>query len=169
MIGNLGHSHPVHPNGQFAPGGSAQSVGHQAKAAVAAAREAGADLPKNAQDIAASGLARGADPATLFASLIAPEAPVTDDPVSDPVGDPADPAPNSTAAGETGYAAGPDVAVETGFVPPSSDVADDIPPADGDQGAPAANTAVADPGTTAGRSAQDIALALLEEAASDPG
>lgn len=64
------------------PGKKMDAVGQQAKAAVNAAREAGIDLPKNAQGMAASGLARGADPETLFASLVTPEDPtVPDDPV----------------------------------------------------------------------------------------
>ena len=55
------------------PGKSAQSVGHVAKAAVAEARAAGVELPKNAQGMAASAIARGADPASVFAALLAPE------------------------------------------------------------------------------------------------
>ncbi len=64
------------------------AIGHQAKAAVVVAREAGVDLPNNAQGIAASGLARGVDAAALFASLVTPDDPVMpDDPVvpDDPV------------------------------------------------------------------------------------
>ena len=41
------------------PGRSALSVGHLAKAAVAEARAAGIDLPRNAQGMAASRIARG--------------------------------------------------------------------------------------------------------------
>ena len=70
------------------PGKKMDAVGQQAKAAVNAAREAGIELPKNAQGMAASGLARGADPETLFASLVTPEDPtVPDDPVvpDDPI------------------------------------------------------------------------------------
>lgn len=63
------------------PGKKMDAVGQQAKAAVSAAREAGIELPKNAQGMAASGLARGADPETLFASLVTPEEPtIPDDP-----------------------------------------------------------------------------------------
>ncbi|MGR3342484.1 MAG: hypothetical protein ACU0DI_04535 [Paracoccaceae bacterium] len=51
-------------------GKSAQSVGHRAKAAVAAAQEAGLEVPKNAQGFAASMIAKGADPETLFAALV---------------------------------------------------------------------------------------------------
>ncbi len=49
------------------PGKSAQSVGHMAKAAVAAAAEAGIELPSNAQGVAASAIAGCADPALIFA------------------------------------------------------------------------------------------------------
>lgn len=52
-------------------GRSSDAVGHRAKAAVAAAREAGAELPRNAQGKAASAIARGADPASLFQARIA--------------------------------------------------------------------------------------------------
>ena len=61
------------------PGKSAQSVGHLAKAAVAEARAAGADLPRNAQGMAASAIARGADPASVFAAMIVVPEPVVDD------------------------------------------------------------------------------------------
>ena len=54
------------------PGKSGQSVGHLAKQAVAAARDAGVDLPRNAQGAAASQIAHGADPASIFAALAAP-------------------------------------------------------------------------------------------------
>ncbi|MHA6262937.1 hypothetical protein ACXYMO_07030 [Arenibacterium sp. CAU 1754] len=53
------------------PGKSAQSIGHQAKQAVAAAREAGVEAPRNAQGAAASQIAQGADPASVFAARIA--------------------------------------------------------------------------------------------------
>ena len=53
------------------PGKAAQSVGHIAKAAVAEARAAGVDLPKNAQGMAASAIAQGAEPASVFAAQIA--------------------------------------------------------------------------------------------------
>lgn len=80
---------PMHgpPVGQGAnrPGNSAQSVGHQAKAAVAAATEAGQEVPKNAQGLAASAIARGADPATLFAAMVEEPQPEATQPVADPV------------------------------------------------------------------------------------
>lgn len=44
-----------------------------AKAAVAEARAAGIELPKNAQGMAASAIARGADPASLFAAKVTGE------------------------------------------------------------------------------------------------
>lgn len=61
-------------------GKRAEAVGQQAKAIVTVAREAGADLPRNAQGLAASGVARGVDPASLFAARV--EEP---DPVGEPV------------------------------------------------------------------------------------
>lgn len=70
-------------------GKSAQSIGQLAKAAVAVAREARADLPSNAQGLAASAAARGIDPASLFAARVeekgggADVAPVAPDPVPD--------------------------------------------------------------------------------------
>lgn len=79
-------------------GKSAQAVGQQAKAIVAIARELGADIPKNAQGLAASTVARGIDPVSLFAARVAEpdgaggtveagEAPVAYPPVSEvPVG-----------------------------------------------------------------------------------
>lgn len=86
------------------PGKSAQSVGHMAKAAVAEARASGVDLPKNAQGMAASAIAKGADPASVFAALVVPPAPdsdapgtpVTDEPVIDT------PAPNGPDVVEDG-------------------------------------------------------------------
>lgn len=86
-------------SGADGPGKSAQSVGHQAKAAVAAAQEAGMDVPKNAQGYASSMIAQGADPATVFAAMVeepAPDAPVdgTEPAVADIVeGDPVEAAP----------------------------------------------------------------------------
>lgn len=58
-------------------GKGAQAVGQQAKAAVAVAREAGFDGPRNAQGIAASAVARGIDPASLFAGQVAEPADVS--------------------------------------------------------------------------------------------
>lgn len=79
---------------EIGQGRRAQSVGHQAKAAVAAARESGAVLPGNAQGLAASAVARGADPAALFASLVAPETPAGTDAA------PSDDMPEAVASGD---------------------------------------------------------------------
>lgn len=81
-----------------ARGKSAQSVGHRAKAAVSAAREAGAVLPSNAQGMAASAVARGMDPAALFAALIPPPLEPPAEPVPTDTPDAAPPTP------EDGYA-----------------------------------------------------------------
>ena len=56
------------------PGKSAQAVGHIAKATVAEAKAAGTELPRNAQGMAASAIAQGADPGAIFAALVAPPA-----------------------------------------------------------------------------------------------
>ena len=63
-------------------GKSAEAAGQRARAVVEEARASGADLPKNAQGIAASGLARGATAESLFAALVnapvgEPDSPVT--------------------------------------------------------------------------------------------
>jgi hypothetical protein len=47
--------------------------GQQAKAAIAEAREAGTELPKNIQGKVASAIARGIDPQTVFAALVEPQ------------------------------------------------------------------------------------------------
>lgn len=73
MIGAIGDQAAMATRGGSAEQGRrAEAVGQQAKAAVAAAREAGAELPKNAQGLAASGIARGAEPASIFAALVSP-------------------------------------------------------------------------------------------------
>ncbi len=69
------------------PGKKMQAVGQKAKMAVAMAREAGVELPKDAQGMAASGLARGADAESLFASLVDPEPTETPDQPDDTVTD----------------------------------------------------------------------------------
>lgn len=75
MIGAIGEQAAASARPPGAEQGRrAEAVGQQAKAAVLAAREAGAELPKNAQGLAASGIARGADPASLFAALVTPVA-----------------------------------------------------------------------------------------------
>ena len=81
MIGATSQSANMAPQETAGPGKKMQSVGHLAKRAVAAAMEAGIDLPKNAQGMAASAIAKGADPASVFDALVQPE-----DPVADPVG-----------------------------------------------------------------------------------
>jgi len=152
MIGAVGHSHPVHGNEGAGPGNRANSVGHQAKAAVAAAREAGADLPKNAQGLAASSIARGVEAEAIFAGLIAPEEPAfddTDDGVAvAPLGDDGE---DAVANAETVSDEAP-----AALVPPAEDEA----PNEGELLAP-----VAEPVAPSSASAEDIALALLEEAA----
>lgn len=55
------------------PGKSAQAPGQLAKQAIAAARAAGVELPRNAQGVAASAIARGADPSSVFAAQAVPE------------------------------------------------------------------------------------------------
>ena len=72
MIGAVGDAAYSGNRGSVEQGRRAEAIGQQAKAAVAAAREAGAELPKNAQGIAASGIARGADPSSIFAALVGP-------------------------------------------------------------------------------------------------
>lgn len=83
------------------PGKSGQAIGHIAKAAVAEAKTAGVDLPENAQGMAASAIAKGADPASIFAALVQPDPvdppsddtglepadPISDDPATDPIVD----------------------------------------------------------------------------------
>lgn len=71
MIGPVGTQQVVAPSGEArGVGKSAQAVGQQAKAIVAIAREAGAEVPRNARGLAASALARGIDPASLFAARV---------------------------------------------------------------------------------------------------
>lgn len=98
MVGAVGNSQgQVHGPGAQGHGKRAEAVGHQAKAAVTAAFEAGAEVPGNAQGLAASAIARGIDPASLFAARVegqTPPAPegggaepvsVTEDVVAEPV------------------------------------------------------------------------------------
>ena len=86
------------------PGNKQNSVGHRAKAAVVAARDAGLDLPKNAQGFAASAIAKGADSASVFQSLIvSDDPPVSDEVPTDVIVDlvpPDDPAPVPGNVGE---------------------------------------------------------------------
>lgn len=90
------------------PGKSAQSVGHQAKAAVAEAAANGIELPKNAQGLAASQIARGVEAAMVFQPPAEP-APVTSgEEVTPPVGDaattPDATTPTGTSAADTALA-----------------------------------------------------------------
>ena len=76
MIGAIGDQASAYARPSAADAGRrGEAVGQQAKAAVSAARDAGAELPKNAQGLAASGIARGADPASIFAALVTEVAP----------------------------------------------------------------------------------------------
>ena len=54
------------------PGKSGQAVGQLAKNAVTAAKAMGVELPSNAQGLAASQIAKGADPASIFAAQVSP-------------------------------------------------------------------------------------------------
>ena len=75
MVGAIGNQAGVAQAGkERTEGKGPRSIGSLAKAAVASAREAGADLPKNAQGLAASALARGIDPASLFAARVSDSA-----------------------------------------------------------------------------------------------
>lgn len=90
------------------PGKSAQSIGTLAKQAVAAARLAGADMPANSRGTAASQIAQGADPASIFAALAQPASRAdaaqpslaNADAVSAAVSDPAETALGLLTAGE---------------------------------------------------------------------
>ena len=74
------------------PGKSAQSIGHQAKAAVEIARANDTELPKNAQGAAASAIARGADPQSVLAANLAINEPsVTESASPEPTVDPTEP------------------------------------------------------------------------------
>lgn len=89
------------------PGKSAQSVGHQAKAAVAEAKAAGIDLPKNAQGMAASAIAQGAEPGSVFAALaVAEPTETTDTGAATPEEPPLQEVPSEA---EAGYAQAADV------------------------------------------------------------
>ncbi len=83
--------------------------GQQAKAAVAAARAAGVDMPANAQGLAASQIAKGADAGSLFAMQIAA---LTPEPVA---AAPLDPAPPGDAIAAYAFNA---PAIEASVLPP---------------------------------------------------
>lgn len=71
------------------------AVGLQAKAAVAVAREFGAEVPRNAQGLAASAAARGIDPASLLTARFAADDAATGQTAEPPVS-PDDPGPGLT-------------------------------------------------------------------------
>lgn len=52
------------------PSNRVNAIGQLAKTAVQDARESGIELPKNAQGYAASRIARGADPESVFSALV---------------------------------------------------------------------------------------------------
>lgn len=98
------------------PGKSAESVGHAAKAAVAAAREAGLDVPRNAQGLAASQIARGADPASIFAARTA-ETPSGEEPL------PVAPDPDTTGPGDENVLTAPQEPLPVATGPEDADPA----------------------------------------------
>lgn len=57
---------------------ASEAPGQRARAAVAAAREAGSDRPANAQGAAVSAIAGRADPSSVFAAALAPPPPATE-------------------------------------------------------------------------------------------
>lgn len=124
---------PMPPIPVEGPGKSAMAPGQMAKAAVAEARAAGAQLPANAQGLAASQIARGADPASLFAALIPQsETPLdggegaTGNPAA-PTGDAPDASPTDTLpAGDTPIDAGPAGGVITDTATPDADTTPDV-------------------------------------------
>ncbi len=77
MVGAVGPQNMM-PQPEAGPGKRAMAVGQQAKLAVAEAKAAGGELPRNAQGMAASAIAKGADAASIFAGLTAPDAPIDD-------------------------------------------------------------------------------------------
>ncbi len=89
----------------------ATPVGQAAKTAVAGARAAGVDLPKNAQGKAASAIAQGAEPASVFAAQTA-SAPEPDPAVSEPAVSDED---LQAAAAAAGYDAAKDAVGGGGF------------------------------------------------------
>ncbi len=73
-------------------------VGQAARDAVQTARDQGADVPRNAQGVAARAIARGADPQSVFAGLVtSPPAPEETGDIGTPDGDTVSP----QDAGET--------------------------------------------------------------------
>ena len=115
------------------PGKSVMAPGQMAKSAVAEARAAGAELPPNAQGLAASQIARGADPASLFAALITQsDAPVdggdavAGNPAA-PTGDAPDaPSTDTAPAGDAQVDAGPADGITADSAPPDANTIPDV-------------------------------------------
>ena len=135
------------------PGRSGQSVGHMAKAVVADAKAAGVELPKNAQGLAASAIAKGADPASVFAALVNP------DPDEPSVSDIPAPVPDNTT-GETPLPPATDDEPVAALPPadreepPASSIPDEGPDGDGIPSIEAPDIALSD---------AETALALLQD------
>jgi len=134
MISAIGDQAASHARPSAADAGRrGDAVGQQAKAAVTAAREGGAELPKNAQGIAASGIARGADPASIFAALVTSVAPSDDG--GDVGGVPTTPVDDGVDVGSVPVGTDP---AGTGDVPveatPSAPIAPPPPPVEDDAG-----------------------------------
>lgn len=74
MIGAVGNQIAANPLGEARGAANRDpAVGQQAKSAIVMAREAEGDIPRNAQGVAASAIARGIDPASLFAARVVDE------------------------------------------------------------------------------------------------
>ncbi len=171
MIGAIGQTAAMTGAQDRGAAHKAQAVGHQAKAAVIAAREAGADLPKNAQGMAASEIAKGADPESIFAALVTQNEVPADDSVEGDV-----PQDMAAATEPTDSAEG----AGDGLI---GDMTEDSPVASAEVSAPDTGedglaTAAADAEAQtaaiaafaeapASLSAEDVAMTLLEEAAAE--
>lgn len=71
MIGGVGHQPGSGQLGEARGAGKrADAVGQQAKVILALSRDAGGEVPPNARGLASSAIARGIDPASLFASRV---------------------------------------------------------------------------------------------------
>lgn len=101
------------------PGKSGMAVGQLAKQAVADARASGMDLPSNAQGLAASQIAKGADPASIFAVQV-------EEPVTDPVEPPVDTAETPVPDDGTPPADGDEVVVAPSAQEPPEDTSADV-------------------------------------------
>ncbi len=78
---------PVPAPSGTGPGKSDAAPGQIAKDVVAQAKAAGADLPKNAQGMAASQIAQGADPESVFSAIIPVAEPVEAEDQTPPAND----------------------------------------------------------------------------------